>query len=254
MIREFHRHVRSNIGDYYCNPSRYFNIRSVNTENIRPQLYHTNDKQVIIGGGGLIHKRYGQIIRRIIDTKPKHLTLWSIGHNYGPGVIRKEIDFLFPKWLFQADLVGIRDWVPGYEEYYVPCVTCMHPSLDTTNTESIHPYVFYLHERKTKDMSVFPGPVMHNGETDMNVVFNFLGSGETVVTNSYHGAYWALLLGKRVITTSWSTKFNYFKYPPALIKNLDEWANVEGQSAPSNYLAECRKINQDFYNRFKQSI
>ena len=41
-------------------------------------------------------------------------------------------------------------------------------------------------------MSAFVGPVMHNGADSIDDVIKFLGSGETIVTNSYHGVYWGL--------------------------------------------------------------
>ena len=44
----------------------------------------------------------------------------------------------------------------------------------------------------------------------------FIITSKVIITNSYHGIYWATLMKRKVITMGilHSNKFNYFKYPP----------------------------------------
>jgi len=57
------------------------------------------------------------------------------------------------------------------------------------------------------------GPHMTNLAGDMEEVIAFLASGEVVVTSSYHGAYWARLLGRKVALLPRGSKF--WHLPPA---------------------------------------
>lgn len=254
MIYELHKIDAHNIGDHYCNPGRYFDFQDLITEDLRSKTFNAAGKNIIVGGGGLIHKTFDQHVQRLLDQRPRFSAAWGIGHNYGPAVQNKGRPFLFPEYLNKFNLLGVRDWIPGSENTYLPCVTCMHPAFDRSYTTK-HPVVFYLHDTKSTAISIESGsPVKTNSEMDMYQVIDFLASGETVVTNSYHGAYWSLLLGKKVITTAWSIKFNYFKYPPTIADSLDRWQEYTGSSADPDYLNESRDLNKAFYKQILNAI
>ena len=52
------------------------------------------------------------------------------------------------------------------------------------------------------------------GNTPFEDVVAFLGSGAVIVTNSYHGAYWATLLGRpTVLWNPWCSEILLLKYP-----------------------------------------
>jgi hypothetical protein len=130
----------------------------------------------------------------------------------------------------------------------------MHPAFDA-EYDIEHPVVFYLHDAKTPQ-DAYPNtePFKTNSDPDIESVIRFLASGETIVTNSYHGAYWGLLLGRKVISTAWSIKFHYFRYPPTLIKDLSEWKEHHGSAADVDYLEQSRELNRDFYREFLNAI
>lgn len=247
MIYEFHRVDPTNVGDYYCNPSRYFDLPDVKTYNLSKSMPAVEGQTIVVGGGGLIHNTFDTYIKNLLDQQPKLSVAWGIGHNYGSAVRNKGNPFLFPRYLTKFDLFSVRDWVAGFEEAYVPCVSCMHPSFDK-NYKIRHPIIFYLHEFKT-DKTLIPDsfPVKTNSDSNIKSVIKFLASGETIITNSYHGAYWGLLLGRKVISTAWSIKFEYFKYPPTLIDDLADWDDYYGSAADPDYLEESRQLNRDFY-------
>ena len=76
-------------------------------------------------------------------------------------------------------------------------------------------------------------------------------SAKTIITTSYHGAYWAMLLKRQVLLyrPRWN-KLRYFKYHPHVCDEDNYKSKCTGElSAPANFLDECRSLNLDFYNR-----
>jgi len=249
-IYELHRKDKTNIGDYWCNPSRYFKFKNLHSEELIHNNSLTSDDALIVGGGGLIHKKFQLHIDRILDKKPKISALWGIGHNFGKKHIQKtKDDVYYPNWIKKASLVGIRDWIHGHYDTYLPCVSCMHPAFDKTY-EIKNEVVFYTHAFKSKFQPSKNDIVMSNSEKDFDKVISFLGSANTVVTDSYHGAYWAQLLGKDVRVLSWSVKFDHMKYPPSFLEHITKWQDVKINLPPAGYLDESRELNIQFYQKF----
>lgn len=248
MIYEVHRKVKDNVGDYFCNPSRYFNFPDCISGELMYNDFPVKENIIVIGGGGLIHKKFQLHIQSILDKKPKISVLWGIGHNFGKKHVSKlGGDVYYPNWIKKATLVGIRDYIEGHYDTYLPCVSCMHSAFDKTY-EVKNDIVYFTHAFKSK-YSGKVAPHLKNNEMNFDKVIEFLGSGNTVVTDSYHGAYWAQLLGKNVIVSSWSVKFNHMKYAPAFINSInDEVPTVD--NSVKGFLNECRNLNIDFYKKF----
>jgi hypothetical protein len=81
-------------------------------------------------------------------------------------------------------------------------------------------------------------------------IFAWLGSSETVVTNSYHGAYWATLFGRKVIVVNaYSGKFTHFhpSMQPPVVEAKD-WRTAKPVS-PEGALALCRIASLKFYEK-----
>jgi len=247
MIYEFHRRHRGNAGDFYCNPSRYFEDFSATTHPIqlqnkpRYQVTDAGNKIVVVGGGGLIHPSFTENINQVVNQNPELLIVWGIGTNYDVNKDRG-----YPEWLDKADMIGLRDYNTSIGEY-LPCVTCMHYTFDNPY-KITHDKVYYLHASKEKPN--VDAPILTNKSKDIYNIIRFLASGETVVTNSYHGAYWAMLLGRNVQVVPWSTKFTTFKHPPVMLESIHEVSN-DTMTLPKDYLEECRELNKNFYERFK---
>lgn len=246
MIIELHRKVKNNVGDYYCNPSRYFSFDDLVSDELVGFSDSVKEHSLIVGGGGLIHKKFSKEIQRLIYENPRNSILWGIGHNFGKKHVSKQKgDVYYPSWIRDCSLVGIRDYID--KECYLPCVSCMHPAFDKTY-ETKNEFVYYLHAFKTKFDKTNNHPLMLNDNMDIDKVIEFLGSGDTIVTDSYHGAYWAQLLNKNVQVVSWSVKFNHMKYPVKFLDNI----NVDVSFVKNNidgFLDECRELNQEFYNK-----
>jgi len=250
VIYELHRKTPNNIGDYWCNPSRYFSFENLRSEELMHNDSPTSSDVLIVGGGGLIHKKFQLHINRILDNKPKVSALWGVGHNFGKKHIQKtKGNVYYPSWIYKASLIGIRDWIEGHHDTYLPCVTCMHPAFDKSYKVK-HDVVFYTHAFKSKYQASENDVNMSNAEKDFDAVIEFLGSANTVVTDSYHGAYWAQLLGKDVRVVSWSVKFDHMKYPPSFLKHITKWQDAKVNLPPADYLHECRALNSQFYQKF----
>ena len=249
MIYEVHRKVNNNVGDFYCNPSRYFNFDNCTSGELMHNKFPVTDKTVLIGGGGLIHKKFQLHIQNIINKDPKHTVLWGIGHNFGKKHVSKVGgDVYYPDWIKKCSLVGIRDWIDGYHNYYLPCVTCMHPAFNK-QYKTIHDVVYFTHAFKSRYEYRDNDIHMKNNEMNFEKVISFLASGDTVITDSYHGVYWAQLLGKRVKTVSWSVKFNHMKHQPKFIDNIYD-TDSTAPLTPDGFLDECKYLNKNFFQRF----
>jgi exopolysaccharide biosynthesis predicted pyruvyltransferase EpsI len=246
MIYEVHRKVNNNIGDYYCNPSRYFNLDTVSSEELLHNKSNITNQTLVIGGGGLIHKKFSLHIASLIEKNPKNVVLWGIGHNFGKKHVTKtNNNVYYPAWVEKCNLIGIRDYIK--KEYYLPCVSCMHPAFERTYNAK-HDTVYFTHAFKSK-YTRNSAPHLKNNEMDFEKVIEFLSSGNTVVTDSYHGAYWAQLLRKNVIVSSWSVKFNHMKYPPQFINSINDPLPLVNNSV-SDFLEESRELNKTFYRKF----
>lgn len=250
MVIEVHRKVDNNVGDFYCNPSRYFDLGSVSSEELLHNKTNLKNKTLVVGGGGLIHKKFSLHIEDLINKSPAKTVIWGIGHNFGKRFVQKaDCDVYYPSWLEKCDLVGIRDYIEGHYDSYLPCVSCMHPAFDKTYTEE-HECVYFLHAYKTKFEKHNNYPVMKNNEMNFQKVIEFLGSARTVITDSYHGVYWAQLLGKNVHTVSWSVKFNHMKHAPHFLESINSpIPNIK--NSIDGFKDECKSINKAFYLKYK---
>jgi len=94
---------------------------------------------------------------------------------------------------------------------------------------------------------------MTNNGYDLESVIQFLSTGEFVITNSYHGAYWAQLLGRKVISSSWSTKFLNMKHQ-VILANPNEWYSKMDQATSYDILEEYRDCNDKFFKKIVQAL
>lgn len=249
MIYEVHRKVKNNVGDYYSNPSRYFSFEDLDSQELMHNDSILKGKNLITGGGGLIHKKFSNHIQSLIEKQPKNVVLWGIGHNFGKKHVAKCGDqVFFPNWLDKCNLVGIRDFVKGKEDLYLPCASCMHSAFDDKYSVKKETG-YFLHAYKTKLYNTTNKSVFYNNSLDFEKAIEFIGSHETIITDSYHGAYWAMLLNKQVQIVSWSVKFNYFKHPPLFLDDINQEPLNKKHSVQKGYLEECRTLNKNFYHK-----
>ncbi|MEQ1898887.1 MAG: hypothetical protein ABL971_16060 [Vicinamibacterales bacterium] len=256
----FRKYGDSNIAEHFTQPSDYFQLGDkVDMADItRPESFHKhiryNTSMIVIGGGGIYGAITWKRIRQIVGMTPPSVPIvfWGMGINdhgkteklYGP-----ILTYLEGK---SNVLIGLRDI--NYKTY-VPCASCMREEFDWTYPIT-RDVVYYAHQDQVLNL---PYPTLTN-RTEGNPldcfrrVVAFLGSADSVVTNTYHGAFWATLLGRKVIVACpFSNKFYGLKYEPVIVS--DEDAIQEGIARAASYpdaLEDGRSANRLFYRRVRE--
>jgi hypothetical protein len=246
----FHRRNPRNIGDIKAGPAEYLDFLRpfAQIEIFRCKTeFDLRGKPVIVGGGGLFSNEFfAKYLRRIVDSSPGMLVCWGAGQN-----THHSTDVAFPEILRAFKLVGLRDDGGPYE--WVPCASCLDPAFDLPHTIE-HEVVLYNHAEfsSLRDLAV---PQMENSETDFRKIIAFLASGDTVLTTSYHGAYWATLLGRKVVVlNAFSSKFLRFRHPPQLSSDSDWKRSAAVARSYPDALRECRLANLQFADKVRDAI
>jgi len=208
-----------------------------------------NAKSLIIGGGGLLN-RSGFVLQmklfEALSSKGKKTVLWGVGHN-------DKHSHTFGKTnsynidVNKFGLAGTRDFASPGE--FVPCVSCMHEVFDRKIEEKQELGIVF-HKDTLKKANILKKfehlPSLSNVTEDLEGLIEFIGSSETVLTDSYHAMYWSMLLGKKVVVVPNSSKFYDFKYKPVFSNFEDVLKDVSKANAYSGVLEECREINIKF--------
>lgn len=242
MIRFVHIRNSPNCGDLASCPADYFDFGK------DVEIYNYSDDvpaggTVVYGGGTMVNwlNMGGRPTGRIN-------ILWGAGSSR-----REQVDpWPDPEGF---DLVGLREWTPEREAMdgrYVPCVSCMSRLFDRGYRPTREAVRFVNAERAITQgycMDASDLPTMTNA-SPLETVIPFLASGEVVVTNSYHGAFWATLLGRKVVCVPYSSKFHWFKFPPAMSDSGNDWRRKAEQARVyPEALEDCRRVNREFYRR-----
>lgn len=265
-----------NIGDLASSPLHYFkfnypvetlDIRSIDPNFTEPKSgfggsitleeikqnagkvkYH-----LIVGGGGLLFNTFLGSFKAMENLKSifnGHWIIWGVGQQiYSAGgkngqtllenLEQDKNKFDYLSYLKYFDLIGIRD--TGFNYDWLPCASCMHPAFDRKR-EIKHDVVVFSHRKYQVKIGNLPR--MTHDTQNLEQVLDFLGSGETIITSSYHGAYWGALLGRKVIAFPFSTKFVTLKHSPYLYP-VDQWkkSGIKFRPFKTTFL---NKINLEF--------
>ena len=176
--------------------------------------------------------------------------IWGAGHN-GPLDKRGDAAVEYPDWLMKFDEVGIRDW--NQNQPWVPCASCMHPAFDEKYAIK-NDVIFFEHKKQLiKNFGNDSIPRFVNSGSNIDQSIELLGSANIILTNSYHGAYWGALLGKKVIVVdAWSSKFLNMKHVPYMLKRDGDWKDVVDDVVISeDALEECRLATTEFWEKIK---
>lgn len=241
-----------NVGDLVAGPIDYFDFPNAKKMNLRGWEARKDELKgqfIVLGGGGLIHLpspeyNNGRIgwLDELLETTP-YIVSWGLGHN-----VYSLTDFEYPECLDHFLANGVRD--QGVKFDWVPCASCMDPSFhhrykikhEIVVFEAgiqLQPFGFGSRYPKKRNTGSFKACV------------KFLAEGETIFTNSYHGAYWGMLLGRKVVVINpHSSKF-YAIHPGVGFcrhkENLD--AIIGKTESDKTFLAECRSRNKKYYTQ-----
>lgn len=243
MLGFAHFSGTKNVGDRVCAPYLYFDFPKADIFDLRSSM---PDRDVMIYGGGALRNELG----KQHELFPNSLKIaWGVGDTVHGATAPRPIADGF-------ELYGSRDWNHS-GAIYVPCPSCMSPLFDQKRRAE-HEAVLFVNADPAINhrypVSIDGLPTMAN-ETDFETVVRFLASGEIVVTNSYHGAYWATLLGRRVILCRpYSSKFFCYRFQPPIVRD-DDWKSAKPlASVFDDALSASRAANREFYGLVKTRI
>ncbi|MCF7852617.1 MAG: polysaccharide pyruvyl transferase family protein [Simkaniaceae bacterium] len=260
-----------NAGDYYSCPDLYYDFKNYQTIKIELQEFKNNEKNnqtklkdaiIIFGGGGILD-----------TTKPlsslyNNMDLSNKCFHWGSGSNRLNVNEI--DWELSANfidikkdvlkhfiLVGRRDYLDNYykNHVYVPCVSCKLPYLKQKYEIKRRIGIVNHAWLKLINKPQFPQINMNLKKYTIEEIIRFIGESEVIITSSFHGAYWGLLLNKKVIINgNWSSKFDTLKYPLVLLSDNLEKDIQNCVVPPADYLNECIDLNNAFYEKIMKLI
>ena len=229
--------------DYFKEYFDKFFVQKFDNEAMK-YMAHKSNTVFIIGGGGIINQNnnWNKWINNLMTDSNKVIG-WGIGFNQHYG---SKIDIELNTQGFS--ILGIRDFNQPIR--YVPCASCMGKALEK-NAKTIRKVGCITHYANADHK--FDCPTIYNNQ-DFHEIIKFISETDVIITNTYHAMYWSTLMGKKVILfDSFSNKFDNFKYKPKKYSGkLDD--DIKNAKSYPNALAECRKINQEFFEEVKKII
>ena len=255
QLKFIFRSDNSNVGDWWCPPWRYFPFKPGTVGDILDPNFEIKETDILlVGGGGLGNEFFRTHLNRIKASNPKVSILWGAGvdrvSKQGTVLSDEKYD-LYGDYFDFFDEKGIRVFSNPQKFQYVPCASCMNNFL--WKYREVKPSAkvgVYNHKRV---------PLFHAGNSNGIAVsdnsgekfedkIKFLSSFEYIITNTYHGVYWATLLGRKVICVPYKSGLFSFKFPPSYCfdgKIKDE--HFDTAISYDHALEDCRKINLEYY-------
>lgn len=204
-----------NLGDCTCNPAEIPEVdRLLREFGVEPVVCSFKEvpqdvTAVVFGGGGMLHPGVDTWMTSIAKRIPA--ATWGLGLNYhrehGP-----ELQQWHPALKSMAGPVGIRDKVrDGFPETCVntPCPSCLRSELsDALRTMAATPWgwkarpLILEHHRHPIQGVSYAAPTPRRIRNDCSTGFaemvRLIACSRAVLTNTFHGGYWSLLLGTPV--------------------------------------------------------
>jgi hypothetical protein len=191
------RFLLQNIGDYLCSPRHYLN-------------FDVEDELIILGGGAFNGLGIEQMHNMALPFQ--RTVAWGIGQS-----VRNEFGTLAPIDNLPYVRWGIRDRNAVADlAHFVPCVSCFHPIVDMP-IEGASTLIFLNRDSRVTPPEAVRSVTCIARRPGWQVLFNDCSdrmlltawrTATSVITNSYHGAYWSLLSGRRAIIIGYSSKFS----------------------------------------------
>lgn len=257
-----HYPEQGNLGDNLCSPRHYFEFKS-------PSRF-----LCIIGGG--VYLQFAVSLSRELGLFRNRSVLWGVGHS--------AIDLDSPLECITS--LPYRDWgirdidlVEGPEKH-LPCVSCLHPMLDAPCGDG-GTLLFINADEKVSGGTAGSRLAELARSNNWTLVYNNCSEEafikafmkcDRVVTNSYHGSYWALLSGRAVYIVGCSTKLRSLLYGfgfgldklhrfkrgcidslIAAISEVDEGSEFIRLDQSTRVLSEFREKNRAFACRLKDA-
>ncbi|WP_320814027.1 polysaccharide pyruvyl transferase family protein [Flavobacterium sp.] len=261
-VLNVHRINEKNVGDYYCAPHLYFDelkdkkldisdFRSIFKKKTDNWISQISNNDLILGGGGLLNIKHFKMQMELFEklaSNGKKIVIWGAGHN------EINLDDYHKNQKYWIDvnkfgLVGTRDF--SFPGEWIPCVSCLNPVFNKTHTEEYEVGLLFnaksiKDDKLIKKLEKYP---QSSNTTNLEEMINFIGKCETLVTNSYHAMYWAILMEKKVVSIPATSKFFDFKYKTPITSFEDFENEIKNATKYTGVLEECREINLKFADK-----
>jgi len=230
---------------------------------------------IIVGGGGLLFEKYRKAITHLADHYSSKVVIWGVGLNTPGSTMSRELISLAKSF----SLAGVRDLMPSdnHEKsdvmHHVPCITCLSQDLLAglllmsssrilrgeryrvllaSNDSGSQNCILKNRSRMLSNHFPLVDVVSAgNKKTSLSSCIESIVSSDVIVTTSYHYSYWALLLGKPVISIGASYKFHSLHvissyYPELIYYHVDKDLILESVSQVME--AAKRQLTESLYN------
>jgi len=234
-----HRRNTRNVGDLASSPGDYLDLGPHRFFDFQDDV--PDCRLAVLGGGQVFRDCVRSVIAQ--TRRADRRVVWGVGISpKDAGSI--EFDILQG----HCALLSSRNWgLPKVD--YVPCASALSPLFEAPPPPR-HPVVLFTHATKSDGMVRVPGiPERSNRGGTMAEAIDFLASGETVVTNSYHGTYWAMCLGRRVLCVPFNRKFHFFRDAPVMAGPEDWPAAIARAERRVGVLDDARARNLRFRDK-----
>ena len=245
-----------NAGDWGCCPLNYYLDYFEQFNLIRHDIDFIDYKEiepedvVILGGSGLFNvtRSFNEAINKILE-RCNHVIAWSAGFNTHDKQWFQGTDFPTIS-MDKFSMLSMRDYQhpSGIEWLPDPSAAAIPKDFLKSQQNTIRKYGVIEH----KDLPIkgigYIEDRIKNSESLYNIL-KFICESEVVITNSYHCAYWSILLQRKtIVINKWSTKFNYFKYKPEFIESKNE------DAVPVELLENASKVAQIYVNAYAEAV
>lgn len=270
MRVNMYRIDRKNVGDWWSPPFRYFPFTSHRQIDIKDVDQLPNEGGLVIfGGGGLGQTGFRAYTEKLTRPDRKYkLIAWGVGGDTftdrsAAMTVGRDMESL-TGYLSDFDEIGTRIFAPAqaHDERYhwVPCASCLAPLFyKFRSRQPVEKIGVYEHLRVPVGPHLGPGttirdrlfgkyPLMSNRGINLASKLDFMSRFEIIVTNSYHGVYWATLLGRKVVCVAFKNGLFSFKHAPSYLGPDGLGAAAERAIAYPHALEECRIANIKYYS------
>jgi hypothetical protein len=244
MIQAQWRWKDRNVGDWASGWPHYMPGIATSWAHMGSFPEHGKYDAVIVGGG-LANRSDKQRhwLEANKNAKNRALTVaWGVGSNWGP--------LCDDGW----NVFLQREWYPDTPHRWAPCPSCMHSLFDCLqNYDAVRPVGFYSNALSSPMTGAYP--LMGNNVIDIEEVLTYLAGCELVVTSSYHGMYWASLLGKPVVAVTYRPKMRNTLWTPGYVGKWEDWRDAEKDAKVfPDLLAQCRGRTEEVMNVIRGAV
>lgn len=246
-----HKRDAPNIGDMAASPLLYRTLGAPGDREILGDAKQPPEDvrpDVVVFGGGAIAKYAPRVRRRYPNSL---LIAWGVGFTFAGRRPVRVWSHLFYRTGFA--LWGQRDHTAWLG--YVPCASCLHPLLADPPRPQ-HDVVAFGHETLSplsEECARLSVPYMSNLDPGgVDAAIAFLASGSTVVSSSFHGAYWGTLLGRRTAMIPFGAKFHSLRDRPPAVASVEE--GLRRASAFPGALGNALAVTRRFEHRVREAI